>query len=50
MMEREDLNLKLLNLSSIEIDKIKESFDFIICGFFLYHLDRELIFKQFDDK
>ena len=41
-------NLKLLNLSSIEIDKIKESFDFIICGFFLYHLDRELIFKQFD--
>ena len=41
-------NLKLSNLSSIEIDKIKESFDFIICGFFLYHLDREHIFKQFD--
>ena len=41
-------NLKLLNISSIEIDKIKVNFDFIICGFFLYHLDRELIFKQFD--
>ena len=41
-------DLKLLNISSFEIDKIKENFDFIICGFFLYHLDRELIFKQFD--
>ena len=41
-------DLKLLNISSIEIDKIKINFDFIICGFFLYHLDRELIFKQFD--
>ena len=41
-------NLKLLNISSIEIDKIKINFDFIICGFFLYHLDRDLIFKQFD--
>ena len=41
-------NLKLLNISSIEIDKIKINFDFIICGFFLYHLDRELIFRQFD--
>tara|TARA_A100001388_G_C28729270_1_gene480629 strand:+ start:675 stop:1328 length:654 start_codon:yes stop_codon:yes gene_type:complete len=41
-------DLKLLNISSIEIDKIKVNFDFIICGFFLYHLDRELIFKQFD--
>lgn len=41
-------NLKFLNISSIEIDKIKINFDFIICGFFLYHLDRELIFKQFD--
>jgi tRNA G46 methylase TrmB len=27
-------NLKLLNISSIEIDKIKINFDFIICGFF----------------
>ena len=35
-------------MSSIEIDKIKLNFDFIICGFFLYHLDRELIFRQFD--
>ena len=41
-------DLKLLNISSIEIDKIKLNFDFIVCGFFLYHLDRELIFKQFD--
>ena len=38
-------NLKFLNISSVEIDKIKINFDFIICGFFLYHLDRELIFK-----
>ena len=41
-------NLKLLNISSIEIDKIKINFDLIICDFFLYRLDRELIFKQFD--
>ena len=41
-------NLKLFNMSSIQIDKIKLNFDFIICGFFLYHLDRELIFRQFD--
>ena len=41
-------NLKLLNISSIEIGKIKVNFELIICGFFLYHLDRELIFKQFD--
>tara|TARA_B100000963_G_scaffold345719_1_gene350124 strand:+ start:2682 stop:3332 length:651 start_codon:yes stop_codon:yes gene_type:complete len=41
-------DLKLLNISSIEIDKIKVNFDLIICGFFLYYLDRELIFKQFD--
>ena len=41
-------NLKLLNISSLEIDKIKLNFDLVICGFFLYHLDRELIFKQFD--
>ena len=46
--KRKYKNLKLLNISSIEIDKIKVNFDFIICGFFLYHLDRELIFKQFD--
>ena len=42
------INLKLLNISSIEINKIKIDFDLIICGFFLYQLDRELIFKQFD--
>ena len=41
-------DLKLLNISSFEINKIKANFDFIICGFFLYHLDREHIFKQFD--
>ena len=41
-------NLNLLNISSLEIDKIKLNFDLIICGFFLYQLDRELIFQQFD--
>ena len=41
-------NLNLLNISSLEIDKIKLNFDLIICGFFLYHLDRELIFHQFN--
>jgi len=41
-------NLKLLNLSSLDINKIKLNFDLIICGFFLYQLDRNLIFQQFD--
>ncbi len=41
-------NLTLLNISSLQINKIKIKFDLIICGFFLYQLDRELIFKQFD--
>ncbi len=41
-------NLNLFNISSLEIDKIKHNFDLIICGFFLYQLDRELIFNQFD--
>ena len=41
-------NLDLLNISSLEINKIKFNFDLIICGFFLYHLDREFIFHQFD--
>ncbi len=41
-------NLKLMNISSLEIDKIKIKFDLIVCSFFLYNLDRELIFKQFD--
>ena len=40
--------LKLLKLSSLEINKIKAKFDLIICGFFLYLLDREEIFKQFN--
>lgn len=40
--------LKLLKLSSLEIEKIKINFDLIICGHFLYLLDREEIFKQFD--
>ena len=39
---------KLLKLSSLKIDKIKVKFDIIICSFFLYLLDREEIFKQFD--
>jgi SAM-dependent methyltransferase len=41
-------NLKLFNLSSLNINKIKLKFDLIICGFFLYQLDRNLIFQQFD--
>ena len=40
--------IKLLKLSSLKIDKIKVKFDIIICGFFLYLLDREEVFKQFD--
>jgi len=36
------------NISSLEINKIKIKFDIIICGFFLYLLDREEIFNQFD--
>ena len=40
--------LKILKLSSLKIDKINVKFDLIICGFFLYLLDREEIFKQFD--
>jgi ubiquinone/menaquinone biosynthesis C-methylase UbiE len=40
--------LKLFKLSSLEINKIKENFDLIICGFFLYLLDREEIFNQFN--
>jgi len=40
--------LKLLKLSSLEINKIKPKFDLIICGFFLYLLDREEIFNQFN--
>ena len=41
-------NIKLLKLSSLEIDKIKINFDLIVCGFFLYTLDREEIFNQFN--
>ena len=41
-------NLNLLNISSLEIDKLNLNFNLIICGFFLYNLDRKLIFKQFD--
>ena len=35
-------------MSSLEINKIKTNFDLIICGFFLYLLDREEIFNQFN--
>jgi SAM-dependent methyltransferase len=41
-------NLKLLKLSSLDINKIKLNFDLIICGFFLYQLNRNLIFEQFN--
>jgi len=40
--------LKLYNMSSLEINKINKKFDLVICSFFLYLLDREEIFKQFD--
>ena len=40
--------LKLLHLSSLNINKIKIKFDLIICGYFLDQLDRNEIFKQFD--
>jgi len=36
------------SISSLEINKLKIKFDIIICGFFLYLLDREEIFNQFD--
>lgn len=41
-------NLNLFHLDSLEIFKLKKKFDLIICGFFLYFLDRKKIFKQFD--
>ena len=40
--------LKLIRLSSLDLSKIKIKFDLIICGFFLYMLDREEIFNQFN--
>ena len=40
--------LKLYNLSSLELTKLNFKFDLIGCGFFLYLLDREEIFNQFD--
>ncbi len=39
--------LKLKKLSSLEINKLKKKFDLIICDF-LYLLDREYLFEQFD--
>jgi SAM-dependent methyltransferase len=41
-------SIKLYKMSSLDIYKIKKKFDLVICGFFLYLLDREDIFKQFD--
>ena len=41
-------SIKLYKMSSLDIYKIKKKFDLVICGFFLYLLDRENIFKQFD--
>ena len=40
--------LKLIRLSSLDLSKIKIKFDLIICGFFLYMLDSEEIFNQFN--
>lgn len=39
--------LNLFQLSSMKINKLKNKFDLIICDF-LYLLDRELLFEQFD--
>tara|TARA_B100000029_G_C17603120_1_gene966448 strand:- start:5078 stop:5794 length:717 start_codon:yes stop_codon:yes gene_type:complete len=41
-------DLKLFNYSSLQISKFKTKFDLIICGWFLYLLDRDHFFKQFD--
>lgn len=41
-------NIKLKKMSSLDLDKVKTSFDLVICGFFLYLLDREEIFNQFN--
>jgi ubiquinone/menaquinone biosynthesis C-methylase UbiE len=41
-------NIELFNCSSLELESIKITFDVIICGFFLYLLDREEIFNQFN--
>jgi ubiquinone/menaquinone biosynthesis C-methylase UbiE len=41
-------DLKLYRMSSLDIYKIKKKFDLVICGFFLYLLDRHNIFKQFN--
>ena len=40
--------VKFFNLSSLEISKIKSKFDLVICGAFLYQLERKHIFNQFD--
>lgn len=41
-------NIKLSVLSSLKIDRIKNNYDLIVCGFFLYLLDRQEIFSQFN--
>jgi cyclopropane fatty-acyl-phospholipid synthase-like methyltransferase len=41
-------NIAFKNISSLEIDKLQTKFDIIICGFFLYLLDRDQIFNQFN--
>ncbi len=40
--------LSLFKLSSLDIEKINEQFDLIVCGFFLYLLDRNELFNQFN--
>jgi ubiquinone/menaquinone biosynthesis C-methylase UbiE len=41
-------DISFSNISSLQIKKLNIKFNLIICGFFLYLLDRELLFKQFD--
>ncbi len=48
MEKKKYSGLKLYNLSSLQIDKLKKNFDVIICGYFLYLLDRKYLFQQFD--
>ena len=41
-------NINFYNLDSLKILKLKDNFDVIILGYFLYLLPREKLFKQFD--
>jgi len=40
--------IKLFKMSSLDIKNLNDNFDLVICSFFLYLLDRDEIFNQFD--